>query len=283
MEALNWSLTASGFATHLLATGKSPETLRTYVSALRIFYVWAVAHEIAPAHATREHYLLFHAEQLAARLSFNTVRNRLHAARSYYNWLGADPNPTEGITVPRTKALPKKPIPIEDQRRIVYGARSLRDEAMWRTLIDTGVRIGELATIKIENIDWHTNLILIVGKGSKERIVWVSDETLAMIREYLAGRRHGPCWLTQDGNPVTRDRARKNFAKLVKRQRVTAHPHQVRATFANEWLRAGGDLGALRVAMGHSDVSTTLLYAAGTENERALATMRALNLTSRLA
>lgn len=282
MEAPNWDCTKAEFTRLLLLDGRTADSVRTYISNFRLYFFWCLERELHPGLASSEAFALFYTGQIRSDLSRKTVRNRLNACRAYYRLIKATPDPTADVKAPNVKTMPKRPVPIEDQRRIVYGAPSRRDEAMWRCLIDTGMRVGELAKMKIENINWRENLVLIDGKGAKQREVWISDETLQMIRSYIGSRYHGPVWLNQYGAPITRDAARKNFAKLAKRQGVRAHPHQLRATFANAFLKAGGDLGALRVAMGHSDIATTAHYAAGTENERALAWMRQLNLSSRL-
>lgn len=301
----DWQPTAELFGAYLLATGKSADTRRSYVSSVGIYAQWAEARECDIFTADRVIIERFIADQLST-VSRYTARNRLFALRCFYDWaiisgrrrgapdaqplpfsglegLGYE-NPTKGLKVKKPKTLPKPPIPLTDQRRLVFGAavRSLRDEALLMTLIDSGMRIGEAAAMRIEQIRWGEGLIIIRGKGDKERTAWVGESTLALIREVIEGREIGPVWLTKEGKPITRDRIRKNFERLAKRTRVRAHPHRLRSTFANTFLQEGGDLGALQIAMGHSDISTTAQYAAATSGQRALSHVRNLNLANRL-
>jgi site-specific recombinase XerD len=276
---------SQAFETYLLTTGKSPETARTYVASLRTFERWALEREIAPQIATQPHVAAFLASQLR-QVSLCTARNRLLALRAFYGFLrvreGRADNPTLGLAVKKPQSLPKAPLALPDQRRLVFGCRSVRDEAMLMVLIDTGVRVGELSRMRIENVRWPDGTILVDGKGNKQREVWVGEATLLLLRQVAGVRVSGPLWLTKDGYPMSRDRVRKNFYNLARRVRVHAHPHQIRATFANRFLSEGGNLDELQVAMGHSDISTTAHYAAATRQTRALDQMRRLNLASRL-
>lgn len=282
----DWVQTAAVFRNFLLATGKSADTTRSYVTGLRIYDAWAASMSLELEDADRPMIESFIAHQLGAVGSRYTVRNRLFALRCYYDMLlqrgAVAANPTTGLTVKRPRTMPQAPLSLSDQRRLVFGARTLRDEAMLMALIDTGMRIGELVSMRIERIRWDEAKVILSGKGDKERAAWFGDSTLALIRKVVGDRSAGPVWLTIEGRPVTRDRFRSNFDRIAKRQRVKAHPHQLRTTFANAFLKEGGDLGALQVAMGHSDISTTAHYARATSGDRALVQVQRLNLAQRL-
>lgn len=149
-------------------------------------------------------------------------------------------------------------------------------------LIDSGMRIGECASMLIEDIRWEEGLATIRGKGDKDRLVFLSPATLNLISQYIEGRPDGRVWLANNGRPMSRDSLRANFYRLRDRKGVKAYPHQLRATFAMSWLKEGGSLDALQVAMGHSDIATTARYAAATKNERAVDFARRLSLAGRL-
>jgi integrase/recombinase XerD len=276
------------FHRFLLTTGKSLETARSYSKNIRFFFRWCDAHETAPQYLYRGDLEEWLSGELAV-VSRSTARNRLFAVRNYYAYLATrldnqrdQADPTAGIRIKRPRSLPKTPVTISDQRRLAFSARSTRDEAIVMMLVDTGIRIGELTAMKIEDIRWDEGAVTINGKGSKQRDVWPNPDVMTLLRTVVGARLKGPVWLTRFGKPMTRDRARKNFARLAERARVSAHPHKLRATFANNWLKEGGDLGALRIAMGHADLSTTLGYAAATEKDRAIETARRLNLGGRI-
>lgn len=273
------------YSLFLLTSGYSSDTARTYVYAVRLWLDWAACHEVDDESASRGAIEHFISDQLA-RLSSTTARNRLFAVRAYFDFLISrgvrDDNPTAGLKVKKARSLPKQPVPIGDQRRLVFGAHSLRDQAMWSMLIDTGLRIGELASMKIENVRWTDGTVLITGKGNKQREVWASPETWKLVRDYIGSRFRGAVWLTKEGSPMSRDRARQNFYRQCQRLQIHAHPHQLRVTFANVFLQEGGRLDELQEAMGHSDISTTAHYAGASKRERAMNQMRQLSLASRL-
>ncbi len=109
---------------------------------------------------------------------------------------------------------------------------------------------------------------------------------MALLREVAGARKDGALWLVTcgatKGEPMKKRGIRKNFGRLCERKGVKAHPHQLRATFANNALKAGMDLGAVQEAMGHEDPTMTLHYARGTALERAMNGMEAMNLAGRI-
>lgn len=285
MEPYSWLLAAKDFGSWLASTGKSLETQRTYITSTRILFAWALEHEAVPEELEKSDIEAFIRDQ-RSRVSDATARNRLLAARAFFGYVIArgrrDDNPTLGLVVKKPKTLPKQPCSLQDLRRLTYGAHSPRDYAIILLLASTGIRIGELVKMKIEQIDWQTGQILIDGKGNKQRLVAPGEECMEALRKVADRRKRGFLWLTKDGNPMRRDGARKNFYQLAMRLGISAHPHKLRATFANMFLLEGGDLGALQSAMGHSDISTTAHYAAATRQERGLRFMQQMNIGGRI-
>lgn len=285
MESYSWLPTARDFGSWLASTGKSQETQRTYVTSTRILFAWALERELIPEQLDQTDMESFIKDQRAL-VSDATARNRLLAARAFFGYVIArekrTDNPTAGLIVKKPKTLPKQPCSIQDLRRLTYGAHSPRDYAMILMLASTGIRIGELVKMKIEQIDWDAGQVLIDGKGNKQRLVAPGAEAMDALRKVADRRRRGFLWLTKDGNPMRRDGARKNFYQLTQRLGISAHPHKLRATFANMFLQEGGDLGALQSAMGHSDISTTAHYAAATRQERGLRFMQQMNIAGRI-
>lgn len=277
---------AESFGAYLLTSGRSQETVRTYVASVHIFNVWAHCHEVDVDCANRSAIEIFLTEQMSQSLSRYTIRNRLLALRSYYDCLIAHEvradNPTAGLHVKRPRTLPKAPVPLKDMRRLVYSLLNPRDQAQMLLFISTGIRLGELASIKCENIRWSEGLILIDGKGDKQRLVAPGEETLELLRQVVGNKARGPVWFTKDGEPESKKRIRQNFYRHSRRLGLTVHPHQLRATFANVFLQEGGDVGALQSAMGHSNVTQTLHYAAGSQMERGLKQMREINIAGKV-
>lgn len=297
MRERRYAAAEEEYRLHLRLKGYTEETARTYPAAMRPFWDWAAAHAIDPTGATRQQVKRYIGEQLEA-VAPSTVRNRLFALRDWFEMLsdnerdeaedeGDEPpprrmNPTAGISVKRPATEPLPAVSLSDQQRLVFRASSERDQAMWLILVETGMRIGELTKMQVEDIHWSEGTVLVHGKGEKARAAWLGPETLGLLRGIVGDRTRGAVWLTSEGRPMRRDGARKNFYRLALRSNVSAHPHQLRATFANNWLREGGDAGALQVAMGHSQLAMTMHYAGASEKERARQTARRLGLASRV-
>ena len=144
------------------------------------------------------------------------------------------------------------------------GRMEKRNRALITFLLDTGVRASELCGIQIRDI--HENYVRILGKGSKEREVPVSDRTFRFILEYLTERNF--CGLdsdylfaTEDGRPYNRHALLKLIKRIGKRAGVeNCHPHRFRHTFAVNFLVNGGDPFTLQRILGHSTMQMVNRY-----------------------
>lgn len=283
----DWPQLAKALYAFILTSngGKTEDTTRTYVAAISLFYRWCPVHEACPETADKPLIEAYIAD-LRKRVSNFTARNHVYALRCFYAYcidrgLRCD-DPTVGIHVKKPKALPKPDLTTNEQRRLIFGATSLRDQAMWAFLADTGLRIGECVRLNLEDVRWRDQLVRVYGKGDKVRDVPFSDQTAELLIAYVGNRRSGPLFVTKDGNRMRRDGARKNFYKLSCRVRVQAYPHQLRITFANRFLQNGGQLDELQELMGHADLSTTAHYAGASKRDRAIDRARSMNLVGRL-
>jgi site-specific recombinase XerD len=140
---------------------------------------------------------------------------------------------------------------------------ALRDRAMILTLLDTGLRVSELARVQLDDWDKRNRRIFVWGKGSKQRIVYVSAPTSQAIWRYLASREiDSPClFASSRGGHLNRHSIRLLIANLGRRARVTnAHPHKFRHTFAIQFLRSGGNAFTLQRLLGHSTMEMVRTY-----------------------
>lgn len=170
----------------------------------------------------------------------------------------------------RPKRLPKV-LTAEEQRALVSQPNSryisgLRNRCLIRIGLEAGLRAGELVALKPEHLDMLTcRLNVREGKGAKDRVLWISDDLRDLIGLWLA-RRPASEWLfpTRDGGQLDTRYLRtmvKHYAKkanLSEAQRVT--PHVLRHTFATDLLRETKNIRLVQKALGHSDVSTTMIY-----------------------
>lgn len=143
-----------------------------------------------------------------------------------------------------------------------------RNKSIVQLLYSSGLRISELAEIKLENFNFDMNFMRVRGKGSKERIVPFSISFKDVLKSYLPLRQkyerlsNGYLFITAKGLPLTR----QGLWKVIKKVALLAHidknitPHMLRHTFATHLLKGGADLRSIQQMLGHSSISTTEIY-----------------------
>jgi integrase/recombinase XerD len=185
-------------------------------------------------------------------------------------------DPTDEVDAPRrTRKLPQLLSREEVDRllaapRTVPGAAGARDRAMLELLYATGLRVSELVTLEVNQVDLEARVVLARGKGNKERLVPLGAPAADALRGWLAGprermlkgRRTRDLFVTPRGHRMTR----QGFWKLLGRYARAAgiarriSPHKLRHSFATHLLEGGADLRAVQSMLGHADVSTTEIY-----------------------
>jgi integrase/recombinase XerD len=185
-------------------------------------------------------------------------------------------DPTDEVDAPRRgRRLPQLLSREEVDRllaapRAMPGAPGSRDRAMLELLYATGLRVSELVTLEVNQVDVESRVVLARGKGNKERLVPVGTPATDAIRAWLAGprermlhvRRTRDLFVTSRGRRMTR----QGFWKLLGRYARVAgiarriSPHKLRHSFATHLLEGGADLRAVQSMLGHADVSTTEIY-----------------------
>ena len=140
----------------------------------------------------------------------------------------------------------------------------LRDRAMLETLYATGLRVSELVALKTFEVNLDANVLRVVGKGSKERLVPLGEEAAHWISEYAKTRKakSNAMFLTGRGAGMTR----QAFWHLIRRYGARAipgkklSPHVLRHAFATHLINHGADLRVVQLLLGHADISTTQIY-----------------------
>jgi len=126
-----------------------------------------------------------------------------------------------------------------------------------RTIYATGVRVSELCGINVEDIDFEEHVIRIRGKGGKIRIVFIDDETLGEIRNYLEGRTTGPLFIGQNAKNLSPRTVQHIFRQYAPKG-IT--PHKIRHSYASELYRRSKNLRVVQENLGHSSIMTTEIY-----------------------
>jgi integrase/recombinase XerD len=211
-------------------------------------------------------------------LAAASIRRTLSAIRTYYGFLLAEglvgTDPTERVELPRTWRRLPDTLSRSDIEKLLDAPDPgdplfWRDKALLEFAYASGVRVSELTALKIRDLDLDDGLALVLGKGSKERVVPVGrtavrvmDVYLREIRPGLARAAQGVAFLNARGRPLTRMGVwkilRKHVLRAGIRKRVT--PHTLRHSFATHLLEGGADLAAVQEMLGHADISTTQIY-----------------------
>ena len=146
-----------------------------------------------------------------------------------------------------------------------------RDKAMLELMYGSGLRVSELVNLTIYNIDFTNNIILIEGKGNKERIVPMSSYSIKALKDYLNERpkllKKGnldeeKLFLNNHGKGITRHGFNYILQNILKENKIEGKitPHSLRHTFATDLLNNGADLRSIQELLGHSDLTTTRIY-----------------------
>lgn len=206
-----------------------------------------------------------------AGLRAGTIRTRSVIISCFFNWLIEEDilqeNPMRRVRRPRKPRQRKEIFSAAELLAIFKAAECTRsparNKAMLCILLDTGLRADELISLKREHYNPATSTFTIVGKGKRVRVVGLGRQCRQVFESYLQGV-DGRVWNIERGG--FRDMVRRVGEKAG----VKANPHKFRHTFANLFLGAGGSLDSLQIILGHSDISTTMIYAAAGQEERAL-------------
>lgn len=144
-----------------------------------------------------------------------------------------------------------------------------RNYAMMELLYGSGLRISELTALNLEDIHINVNLVNVFGKGSKERIVPLNNESVKALRDYIINARpqlmpkdRSALFVNKNGDRISRIGVFKIIKELAKEASIYKEisPHTLRHTFATHLLEGGADIMAVKELLGHEDVSTTEFY-----------------------
>ncbi|MEP4149341.1 MAG: tyrosine recombinase XerC [Halioglobus sp.] len=211
-------------------------------------------------------------------LAGSSIQRSLSAARSFFNYLsrinGHPRNPAAAVQAPRKpRKLPKTLDADQVDRYLVFeddNPTALRDHAMAELFYSSGLRLAELNSVNVNDIDRGSRLLTVTGKGNKTRTVPVGSAALDAIDKWLTVRPDtaadedaGLALFTS--NRGQRISVRNIQARLKLQGRKAGmhqdvHPHMLRHSFASHMLESSGDLRAVQELLGHANISTTQIY-----------------------
>lgn len=182
-------------------------------------------------------------------------------------------NPCEFIDRPKLKKSLPDTLNIEEVTSLLdiplNNKFDYRNKAMLEIIYGCGLRVSELISLTLRDIDMGNDVIRCTGKGSKERIVPINDYAMHYLKLYLEKRdlflikgKNDYLFLNNHGKQMTRQGFFKNLKKILMERGINkcVTPHTLRHSFATHMLSGGADLRSIQLLLGHSDISTTKIY-----------------------
>lgn len=221
------------------------------------------------------HVRLYVGELRQAGLSGRSIQRHLSAARSFYRYLLRERivtrDPAAGLKAPRSaRRLPKSLSPDEAARLVEIAAEdksARRDRALLELLYSSGLRLGELCGLDLEDLPGD-GTVRVTGKGGKVRVVPIGAAAQAAMEQWLPDRmqwaRPGEAavFLSSRGRRLGGREVQRVVARRARAQGITqpVHPHMLRHSFASHVLESSGDLRAVQEMLGHASIATTQVY-----------------------
>jgi site-specific recombinase XerD len=258
----------------------SERTRVAYLTDLDGFVTWATAAGVdGPAAVDRSTVRAYLAALAADGLARSSMARKASSLRRYFHWAARtgriEVDPTSGISVPAggsrlprvlhqdelNALLEEPPAAAADDPPAVRA----RDDAVLEVLYGSGLRVSELCSLGLSDLDLDRTRATVWGKGGKQRVVPLSEPAVAALRCWIEQRAElvgeaspeGALFLNRRGKRLSPRDVRR---LLDRRAASPTHPHALRHTFATHLLDGGADLRAVQELLGHADLSTTQRY-----------------------
>jgi len=269
------------FLTHVkVEKGLSANTVAAYQRDLAKFNVFAQKRKLALEAVTRDDLVDFLAGLYREKLESRTVARHLVTLRNFFRFAQIQEiittDPSLNLESPKIRRTLPGYLRLEEVERLLAQpdaktAAGLRDCAMLEVLYSTGLRVSELTSLRVTDLDSKVGCIRCIGKGDKERIVPAGRKALSMVEKYLRDARpellgkgvsSQALFVNRRGHSLSRVGVWKILSAYGRRAglRVALTPHMLRHSFATHLLERGADLRSVQLMLGHADISTTQIY-----------------------
>ena len=258
--------------------GLSRNTIRAYGRDLIRFLSYLRKRGLTPLEATQKEISLFLTSLRKKGLSSRSTARSLSSIRALYRFFAlekmVEKDPTGNIESPKTWFnLPKFLEPEEVEKLLaapdVSKPAGVRDRAMLETLYASGLRVSELLSLEVSDVNFESGFLTCKGQGSKQRITPLGTSAMEWLATYLGEarallkkrRETDSLFLNHHGKRLSR----QGFWKILRAHGRRAgikniSPHLIRHSFATHLLEQGADLRSVQMMLGHADISTTQIY-----------------------
>lgn len=257
----------------------APGTIESYMIAARALIAFlANAGKTAPQ-ADITDLSSFLVQGQVAGAAARTVMKVASGLRAFYAYLVLSgitkENPARHIVTPKMEKRLPKVLGTDEVERLLAACPAddvfgVRDRAIIEVMYSCGLRISEVADLRLDQVSLIEGMLMVVGKGDKERMVPFGEHARAALTEYLArsrprliekaNRDPSAIFVSARGKRMDRKTIWKDFKAICVRAGVDAHPHVLRHSFATSLLQGGAGLRDVQELLGHSSINTTALY-----------------------
>ena len=268
----------------ILVKRDSEQTALTYKISCGEFLNWLVEQRIKLRDVTVQNLMYFLVKRKTDGASELTISKDISALRAFGDYLVRKSYWTENLALlldrPKISRNLPRVLSLEEVEALLGSIDTStdlgkRDDALYELIYSCGLRISEACSLLIANVHMEEGLILVRGKGNKERLIpfgGVARKKLELylneVRPKLVKERNvAEVFVNYKGNPISRKGVWKRFQELEALSGVNSKVHTLRHSFATHLLSGGADLRSVQELLGHSDLSTTTVYTHVTDNQ----------------
>ncbi len=260
--------------------GLAPLTLSAYQQDLSKFSDWLLEQDMELHNASQANIQSYLSQRFSAGASARSNARLLSTLKQYFRHLiksgERKDNPTALISAPRVHQVLPQTLSEQDITALLeapdvetkYG---LRDRCMFELMYSSGLRVSELVSLQVNQVNTRLGLVRLTGKGNKERVIPVGEEALYWLSRYIEqsrpllvkdGMLNDALYLSSRGTAITRQAFWQHVKKysLIAGIKTVYSPHSLRHAFATHLLNHGADLRSVQMLLGHSSLSTTQIY-----------------------
>ena len=276
---MTWDEALALYDRDLRARNAAERTRRAYGVDLGQFVEWARGRGAAPGEVRHRDVRRYAAALSAAGAAPASVARKLAAIRGLFDFLVRSErlgqNPADLVTSPKREEKLPRVLSAEQVRELLerIPARTpleLRDRAMLELAYSCGLRCEEIVNLDVDSVDFESERLRVLGKGSKERLLPVGEPAQRALRRYAergrtalaSDRAERALFLSKSGRRLSNSDVTRRLALWIREAAIGAgvSPHSLRHSFATHLLEGGADLRAIQELLGHASISTTQVY-----------------------